>query len=107
MTLGPKRQKSQKDSHFQRQIGKINISLCLGIRIRLIIIVQRNLQETAIKWLRNYDFQASIKWMQGYTKLDEYEDIFIKGHEFIRDPIKRHLPLVYPEEIFHFPDIAT
>ena len=40
--------------------------------------------------------------MQGYTKLDEYEDIFIKGHEFIRDPIKRHLPLVYPKEIFHF-----
>ena len=107
MTLGPKRQKSQKDPHFQRQIGKINISLCLGIRIRLIIIVQRNLQEMAIKWLHNYDFQASIKWMQGYTKLDEYEDIFIKSHEFIRDPIKRHLPLVYPEEIFHFPDIAT
>ena len=48
-----------------------------------------------------------LKWIQGYTKLDEYEDIFIKSHEFIRDPIKRHLPLVYPEEIFHFPDIAT
>ena len=24
-----------------------------------------------------------LKLMQGYTKLDEYEDIFIKGHEFI------------------------
>ena len=40
--------------------------------------------------------------MKGHAKLDEYEDIFIKGHEFIREPIKRHLPLVYPEEIFIF-----
>ena len=40
--------------------------------------------------------------MQGYTKLDEYEDIFIKGHEFIRDPIKRHLPLGTPKRFFIF-----
>ena len=52
-------------------------------------------------------FKPPLNWMKGHAKLNEYEDIFIKGHEFIHEPIKRHLPLVYPEEIFHFPDIAT
>ena len=66
------------------------------------VIVQRNLQEMAIKWLHNYNYQASIKWMQGYTKVDEYEDIFIKSHEFIRDPIKRHLSLGTLKRFFIF-----
>ena len=52
-------------------------------------------------------FKPPLNWMKGHAKLDEYEDIFIKGHEFIHEPIKRHLPLVYPEEIFIFQTCET